>query len=168
MCPPAVLMVASLAISAATTMMSVEEGNKAAQRQQDAIDDAAAKERAATARQYQQIQESAMDSQAQRHTEYLIDSARLRAIGAESGLMGGTQERLEHEVENNAAADMATLENNRKNASENAASQGLAKTTQANIQSAGIRRPSSLGAGLQIAGAGVKVYGKYKEDSEAK
>ncbi len=167
MCAPA-LMVASLLLSAATTAVSYQEGKESAQRQQDAIDDASAKERAATQRQYQQIQESSMDEQAQRHTEYLIDSARLRAIGGESGLQGATQDRIEMEAENNASSDMATLESNRRNASENASSQALGRATQANIQSAGIRRPSSLGAGLQIAGAGVKTYSKYKEGSETK
>lgn len=157
------LPLAALSISVAQGAASYFDGVASSKRQQNAIDDASAKERAATQRQYQQIQESSMDQQAQRHTEYLIDSARLRALGGESGLQGATQDRIEMEAENNAASDMATLESNRRNASENASSQALGRATQANIQSAGIRRPSSLGAGLQIAGAGFKEYSRYKE-----
>ncbi|MFT3849679.1 MAG: hypothetical protein QM739_13720 [Propionivibrio sp.] len=128
--------------------------------------DGQAKERAATQRQYQQIQESSMDEQAQRHTEYLIDQARIKAIGAESGLAGSTQDRIEAENTNNVATDMATIESNRKRQSEQAASQGIARTTQANVQLSGIRKPSALGAGLQITRSAVKSYWDYKHPDD--
>jgi len=148
-----------LAISAATAAVSYSEGEKQAQRQEQAIQDGLAKDRAATARQYQQIQESAMDEQAQLQTNYLIDSARLNAIAGESGLGGLSQERIQQEAANNSASDMATLEQNRVRQGEAASSQGLARATQAGVQLAGIKHPSALGAGLQIAGAAASAYG---------
>lgn len=167
MCPPAVLAAASLAISAVSTVMQYESQKETAEQQEAMILDGQAKERAATQRQYQQIQESSMDEQAQRHTEYLIDQARIKAIGAESGLSGGTQDRIEAEAENSAATDMATIESNRKRQSEQAASQGMARTTQANVQLSGIRKPSALGAGLQIAGAAMGSYDMYEQRTAA-
>lgn len=163
MCEPTTIAaVAALAISAAGALVTHAETNKAAARQEQAIQDGLAKDRASTARQYQQIQESAMDEQAQLHTNYLIDSARLNAIAGESGLGGLSQERIQQEAANNSASDMATLEQNRVRQGEAAASQGLARATQAGVQMAGIRRASALGTGLQIAGAAAKAYGDVK------
>ena len=120
-----------------------------------------AKEKAATARLYRDIQRSAMDQEAQRHTEYLVEAARLRTIAGESGLAGATQDREDQVVSNNEDTDMATLETNRKSQVEQAHTTAVSRVSQANVQLAGIRKPSALGAGLQIAGAGVKEYSAY-------
>ena len=162
MCDPTTIAMAAFAITAASTYMQYEEGKSGAKRQEQAIQDGLAKDRAATSRLYEQINESAQDEQAQRHTEMLIDRARIRAVSAESGLAGSTFDRIEAENDNNASTDMATIEKNRSRSVVNASSQSQARSTQASIQLAGIRHPSALGAGLQIAGAGVNAYSSYK------
>lgn len=100
---------AGLAFSAVSTVMQMNETNNAAAAQEQMIQDGLAKDRAATARQYQEINEVAEDDSAQRHKEYLIEAARLKAIGGESGLSGATQDRIEQESQNNADTDMASL-----------------------------------------------------------
>lgn len=159
MCEPATIAaVAMLAISAATAAVSHSEQEKSANRQEQAIQDGLSKDRAATARQYEQIQASAQDDQAQRYTEYLIDDARIKAVAGESGLSGYTTDRIAQENANNAETDMATLERNRQRQAEMAHTQGLASSTKGSIQLSGVRHPSSLGTGLQIAGAAASAY----------
>jgi hypothetical protein len=165
MCEPTTLAYAGLALSAVATGVGYVEQQNSANRQEAAINDAAAKDRAATQRMYQQINESAQDEQAQRHTEYLIDAARIKAIQGESGLSGASYDRQDQEAANNATSDMATIEKNRGWKAENAASGSQARGTQAAIQLAGVRRPSGLGAGLQIAGNGVSAYQQYRKDN---
>lgn len=156
MCEPT--SIAAMALTVVGTGVSFIEGQNAANRQEQAIQDGLAKDRAATQRMYQQINESAMDESAQRHTQYLIDAARIKAMQGESGLSGATADRQLQENQNVAETDMATLEKNRQWSGINASSQSQARGTQANMQLAGIRRPSALGAGLQIASAGVSAY----------
>lgn len=165
MCDPATAMFVVAATAAATTYIQYEDQKDAAKKQTRMLEDSLEKDRANTSVQYEQIQESAKDDQAQLHTQMLIDKARLRAINAESGLAGATQDRTALELENNASADMATLEQNRERKVVNAASQSQARGTQASIQLSGIRKPSSLGAGLQIVGYGAQGYASYKNAS---
>ncbi len=155
--------VLAIVSSVAGTVVATQEQKKAANRQEQTIQDGLAKDRAATARQYEQIQASAQDDQAQRHTEYLIDQARIRAIAGESGLSGYTTDRIEQENANNADTDMATLERNRQRQAEMAHTQGLASTTKGSIQLSGVRRPSELGAGLQIASSAASAYSAFSK-----
>lgn len=166
MCEPTTLAYAAFAIGAATAVMQYQDSKNAAAAQEQMIEDGIAKDRAATQRQYQEINEVAQDESAQRHKEYLIDMARIKAIGAESGLSGVTQGRIEDEAELTADTDMATLEANRQRQTNQALSQNLAKNTQAGAQLSGIRKPSGLGAGLQIVGHGVSAYSAYDQSAK--
>lgn len=129
------------------------ESDKAANRQEKAIQDGLARDREATAEQYRQIQKSAMDEQAQLHTNYLIDSARIAAMQGESGMQGASQDRVQAEAENTYATDAATLENNRQWQAKQAQTQGIAGQSRAQVQLQGIQRKSNAATALQIAGA---------------
>lgn len=168
MCEATTLAAATFALAATSSYVQYEDGKKSAAAQQQMIEDGLAKEKAATSRLYEEIAQVSQDDSQQRHKEYLIESARLRAIGAESGLFGATQDRIEQEAQNNADTDISTIEANRQRQTEQAHTQGLSRASQAGVQLSGIRRPSSLGAGLQIAGAGVETYGKYKRGGYGK
>lgn len=168
MCNAVALALSSFAIQAASTAAQQDAANKAAAAQEQMIQDGLAKERAATARQYEEINKVSMDDSAQRYKEYLITSARLKAIGAESGLFGTTQDRIEQEAQNNADTDLATIEANRQRQTEAAHTQAVSKASQASAQLAGIRRPSALGAGLQIASAGFQTFTTYTKDGFGK
>lgn len=167
MCNPLLIAAASMAMQTASTLAQADAQEEAANRAEQMALDGLAKDRAAASRMYEQINESAQDEQAQRHTEMLIDKARLHAINAESGLAGATQDRMAQEVENNAVTDMATIEKNRSWKAINANSQSQARGTQAGVQLSGIRRPSALGVGLQIGGAALDAYRGYDAATRA-
>lgn len=143
------------------------ESDKAANRQEKAIQDGLARDREATAEQYKQIQKTSMDEQAQLHTNYLIDSARIAAMQGESGMQGASHERVLDEAENNAATDAATLENNRQWQAKQAQTQGIAAASRAQTQLAGIQRQSNVGTALQIAGGVTAAYGNYQKVTAA-
>ena len=161
----AVMAIVGAAASATGSVVQANAQKSSAKAQEEAIQDGLAKDRAATARQYQQIQETSQNEQAQRHTEYLIDQARIMSIAGESGLQGATTDRIAQENANNAEADMATLESNRQRQMEMAHTQGLSSSTKGNVQLMGIRRPSDLATGLQIAGSAADAYGKTSKPS---
>lgn len=156
MCDPVSIVMAVVAVAGA--VVGKMSADKAANQQEQAVQDGLAKDREATAEQYKQINKQAMDDQAQLHTNYLIDSARIQAVQAESGLQGASNDRVEAEAANNSESDMATLERNRVNANNQTKTQSTAQASKANLQLAGIQRPSSVGTALQIAGG---VSGAY-------
>jgi hypothetical protein len=158
---------AMLAISAIGTAVQYDSERKAANAQRDMFRDGIGQEQAATNRAYEQINDSAKDEQAQRRTDYLIDKARIMAIQAESGLSGANYERAIQQVEDNADTDMATIERNRQRQLDNAESQAAAKANQARVQMSGIRQPSAIGSGLQIADYGMRAKRHY-DDPNAK
>lgn len=156
MCDPVSITMAGIAIVGA--VVGKVESDKAANRQEKAIQDGLARDREATAEQYKQIQKSSMDEQAQLHTNYLIDSARIAAMQGESGMQGASQDRIKTEAENTYATDAATLENNRQWQAKQAQTQGVAGQSRAQVQLSGIQRQSAASTGLQIAGAVVGGY----------
>lgn len=165
MCGPAAIAAASFAFSAVSTIAQYEDQKAAAKAQADMINHGNQLEQAALSRQYEEIQAVSKDDQAQRYKDYLVESARLKTIGAESGLYGATQDRVEQESQNNATTDMATIEANRQRQVESAHTGGVSRANQASVQLAGIRKPSALGAGLQIAGSAASTYLAYDAKS---
>lgn len=168
MCEPATMAYAAFAITAVQAIGQYEEQQQQAknqraynEEQEKLIANGIAKDNAALSRQYEEINAVSKDDSQQRLREYLIESARLKTIGAESGLMGATQDRIEQEAQNNADTDLATIEANRQRQTEAAHTQGVAKASQSRYVKTPVRKPSALGAGLQIAGAGVSSYLAY-------
>lgn len=165
---PSTLAAANFAITAFSAVASYEDqkqqskAQQAFNEQQDMlIANGLAKDRAATQRQYEEIQQVSMDDSQQRLKEYLVESARLKVIGAELGLAGATQDRIEQESQNNAETDLATIEANRKRQAEAAHTQGAARANNARYVKTPVKKPSAFGAGLQIAGGGFKAYDEY-------
>jgi hypothetical protein len=170
---PATLSTAQLAIMSfggqalGTVASFIEADNQADaqeafyEEQDRLIANSLAKDRAATARQYEEIREVYMDDSQKLYRDLLVESARLKVIGAESGLSGVTQGRIEQEARNNADIDLATIEANRKRQTEAAHTQASARASSTRYVKQPVRRPSALGAGLQIAGAAAGAYGEY-------
>ena len=162
MCEPTTIAMGIMAaVSTASTLVSAQEQTKAADQQTDLIMDGYEQERQQTLRQYQDQTAVAQEDTSARHKEQLIEEGRLKAIGAESGLTGVTNDRIVQESENNADQDIATIEANRVRAAEQAHAQASARQTGANIQLTSVRRPSSLGTGLQIAGTAASTYAAF-------
>lgn len=152
-----------MAIAAASATASYVQADQNAKKQTAMIEDGYEKERRAILQQYEQINQTAQQEQSERHKEMLLDHARLIAVAGESGLAGATDGRIQAEAANNAAQDMATIESNRQRQIEGAHTQGGARQSQAGAQLAGIRRPSALGTGLQIAGSYAQLQAAQKQ-----
>lgn len=153
MCEPTTATYAMMAIAAASAATSYYQTDQNAKNQKAMVEDGYEKERRAILQQYEQINQTAQQDQSERHKEYLQENARIMTVAAEAGLGGATDGRIQAEASNNAAQDMATIESNRQRQIEGAHTQGGARQSQAAAQLAGIRRPSALGTGLQIAGS---------------
>jgi hypothetical protein len=146
MCEPTVL----LGLSIVSTLATLADTAQQANANEDAINADANNQAKAIEEQQAQISKKATDEMQDRSQQAAIERGRLRAIQAESGLIGNTQDRIIGESYFNEATDIASIEANRKNeiAQSNRQLQGVATRTQSNLNS--IKQPSYLGAGLQI------------------
>jgi len=155
MCEPT----AMLGLSIATTLLGLADTAQQASAAQDAINADAANQAKAIEEQQAQISKNATDEMQARAQQGAIERGRLRAIQAESGLIGNTQDRIVGESYFNESTDIASIEANRKNeiTQSNRQLQGVTTSTQSRLNA--IKQPSYLGAGLQI---GTAVAG-YKQ-----
>jgi hypothetical protein len=107
----------------------------------------------------EQIHAQAADEISERARAAKIESGRLRAIAAESGLgYGNTAARIENESSFNEGQDIASIQTNyaraiKQNARE---TQGIYSTAQGDVNQ--IKRPSRLATGLKIGMAAVEGY----------
>lgn len=163
MCDPTTLMAASFAISAVSAGVQYRQGNRAAKQQAEDIRKSAELQNIQTAQVYEQQNQASMEETSQRHVQWLQELGRLRTVGAESGLMGATEQRLENEASAAAERDIATIEANRLKGTQQTASTGVAQSRQATADLNSIRRPSLIGTGLQIAGAAVGAARAYSQ-----
>jgi hypothetical protein len=97
-----------------------------------------------------------------RAREAMIEQARLRVIGGESGLSGGSNDRIENESQFNLGTDIASLESNRRNALNQLYQEGKSLQAGNEAQIRQVRRPSLIGTGLQIAGVATNAAANYK------
>lgn len=155
MCEPTVL----LGLSIVSTLATLADTAQQANANEDAINADANNQAKAIEEQQTQITKKATDEMQERSQQAAIERGRLRAIQAESGLIGNSQDRIIGESYFNESTDIASIEANRKAEIQqsNTQLQGVATRTQSNLNS--IKQPSYLGAGLQI---GTAVAG-YKQ-----
>lgn len=157
---------AMLAISAGTAVYSAEQQGKAADRQQEIINAGDALEKGRLRTQMEQQNENAQEQQGRRTLEAIQEEGRLRAIGAETGLWGTSFDRAAQMVENSRDTDLAAIETGRLRANDQTHAEGMAQSIQTRNQMNGIRRPSRIGTGLQIAGAGASAYADYQREQQ--
>lgn len=145
---------AMLAITAVSAAATYQQQDKAATRQQNIINEGDALEKSRLRTQMEQQNEDAQAKQGTRTLEAIQEEGRLRAIGAETGLFGTSFDRSAQMIETARDTDIAAIETGRLRATDQTAAEGQAQRIQTQNQMNGIRRPSRLGTGLQIAGAG--------------
>jgi murein DD-endopeptidase MepM/ murein hydrolase activator NlpD len=155
MCEPTVL----LGLSIVSTLATLADTAQQANANEDALIADANNQVEAIGEQQDQISKKAIDEKQDRSQQAAMERGRLRAIQAESGLIGNTQDRIIGESYFNESTDIASIEANRKNeiAQSNRQLQGVTTSTQSKLNS--IKQPNYLGAGLQI---GTAVFG-YKQ-----
>jgi ribosomal protein L29 len=148
------------ALTIASSAFSYMQQSQAADAQQDAIEAAYNAQTQQLADRYEQINQNSTDQVSERTREARAELARIRVAGAESGLGGVSQQRIEGESEMLRGTDIASIEGNRKNALKAAQYGGQSAQLEGNARMAAVRRPSLVGTGLQIAGAGISAYDK--------
>lgn len=155
MCEPTLM----LGLSIVSTLATLADTSQQASSNGDALIADANNQVAAIGEQQEQISKKATDEMQERSQQAAIERGRLRAIQAESGLIGNSQDRIIGESYFNETQDIASIEANRKNelTQSNRNLQGLGASTQSKLNS--IKQPSYLGAGLQIGTA----YAQYKQ-----
>lgn len=156
MCEPtSVAMGVGLALSAASAAVGYQETKKNAQIQEDQIKQGYELQSQQLMDRYDQINGNASDQISDRAREARVELARLKVLGAESGIAGNSQAQIERESQFLAGSDMATIEANRSNALKQAQMEGKANALDTAARYSSIKRPSLIGSGLQIADAGV-------------
>lgn len=162
MCDPVSMMATSIAISAVQAGVQYDSTRAAANKQADATRANFYANDAASQVQQNQIGEQASQQVSERARQAMIERGKLRAIQADSGVGGNSAERGFADINFGANQDIATLEANRDNSVAQAQRNKESGLMQANNQLAAIKQPSLIGAGLQIAGASVDAYSRYK------
>jgi hypothetical protein len=159
MCDP---VSAGLAISALTTVVSVQSQAQSAKAQQNAINEGWLRDMEAANVQQQQINASSAERSFERVREARQEMASARVGAAESGIGGLLAGRLEAEPVTYAAQDLSTIETNRRAGIDQSLLDRDARSAKYRSAYAGVEKPNYLGAGLQIAGATATARQKYK------
>lgn len=164
MCEPTTMLVLSVAQSA----LGYIQQSQSAKAQTRALTEENDRQMEATQLQYDQNNKQALDKMSARGREAAIEAARLRVIAGESGIAGGSNDRVLNESAFNYGSDIASIESNRK--ATNAQLYEEAKSGRARTVSKinAIDRPSLIGTGLQIAGAGVQYDSAKKKQAADK
>lgn len=169
MCEPiSIMTAASLAIGVGSAVSGFVQQGQQAKAADKSAQENYAQQSEALKRQYDQTNKQATDEMSARAREAQIETARLRVLGGESGLSGGSNDRIENESQFNKGTDIAALESNRRNSLTQLYQEGRAirGDQQARINS--IKRPSLIGTGLQIAGAATDAAATHKALSKGK
>lgn len=161
MCDPISLAVASVAVSAASSVSGYVGQRQAAKAQEMAAQDAYIANQAALDVQQQQTNEQASQKMSERVRQAMIERGRLRALAAE-GMGGQSTARLEGEIDLATATDMAVIERNRSmnEAQAQLQKRGMRAQSQGAINAS--QRPSPLGLAIDLAGTALSGASKLK------
>lgn len=163
MCEPVTIgLIASAAITAVQGVMQYKATEKANEQQSQAIQANVAANDSASQVQQNQINEQASQQMGARALAAMQERGKLRAVAADSGLGGNSQERLIAGTNIAENTDMATLEANRLANTSQSQRSKTSDVRQGNQQIAAMPQPSLLGVGLQIAGAATDAYTRTK------
>lgn len=162
MCDPITLAGMSLAVGVASSVAGFVQQSSQVNKRDKAIKTDYAQQTEALKLQYDQTQKQATDEMSERAREAMIERARLRVIGGESGLTGGSNDRIENESQFNLGTDIASIESNRQNSMRQLGEEGKQLRAGSQTQINQVKRPSLIGTGLQIAGSAVDAATTHK------
>jgi hypothetical protein len=152
----------SLAVGVASSVAGFVQQSSQVNKRDKAIKTDYAQQTEALKLQYDQTQKQATDEMSERAREAMIERARLRVIGGESGLTGGSNDRIENESQFNLGTDIASIESNRQNSMRQLGEEGKQLRAGSQTQINQVKRPSLIGTGLQIAGSAVDAATTHK------
>lgn len=165
MCEP--VTIATIALTVAQSAVQYDSTRRAANQQADATRANFYANDAATQVQQNQMGEQASQQMSERGRQAMIERGKLRAIQADTGVGGNSDERGFAAINYAENTDMATLTANRDNSVAQAQRNKQSGLMQANNALGAIQQPSLLGAGLQIAGGSLDAYSRYKAGTPA-
>jgi hypothetical protein len=161
MCEPTTLALASLALTTASTISSVDAQRSTANKQADAARTSGNLQEMDIARQAdQQAQADAAEMNA--HAKQAAHDAALFDVVAGEYGGGATQDRNRAVAGVQVGEQMATISGNAMNAQGESKFASMASRMRTNAQLASIQQPNYLGAALQLGAAGVNTYGTVK------
>lgn len=163
MCEPTtIVMLAGLAISAASAVSQNKAQSKQAKINDKATQDAYALDQTQLAEKYRQDNDQLNQNQTERTKAALFERGKLNAAYGENGLVGASLDRILNQSDFNLGTDLSTMEANRANLTKQnmLEGRGLRNTAQARLNSS--IRPSRVDTGLKIAGAGLDAYSGYQ------
>ena len=119
-----------------------------------------AAEQQAISNQQQEIEDLDAEEQTAIQREAAVLRGRVRVASGEAGLGGNSVLALLGDVDREAGLQTTNLDfTTKRRLRENIASRGRSNlATRQSIESTNLRRPSAIGAGLRIAGAGVDAF----------
>lgn len=159
MCEPTtIIALAGLAVSVASAAANASNQARMAEQTDRNALAAQIDANAGLQQRMHQSDQQATDQQVERSRQAVRDLGNVTTIFADSGLSGNSQDRLSAITEGAGYQDAATIERNRASRVSQDQMEGsaISARTQSTINSA--VRPSVLGTGLQIAGAGIDYY----------
>ena|SRR6185437_13884103 len=162
MCDPITIAGMSMVVGVASAATSFVQQGQQAKANDKAIKENYAQRTEALKLQYDQTNKQAADEMSVRAREAMIEQARLRVIGGESGLSGGSNDRIENESQFNLGTDIAAIESNRQNSLRQLGEDGKSLRAGSQTQISQVKRPSLIGTGLQIAGAATDAATTHK------
>lgn len=165
MCEP--VTIATLALSAASTVAQYSGQRSAARAQESSARDALIANQTALDVQQLQQNERASQEMSVRAREALVQRGRLAAIAAEGGA-GNSMDRIAGEINLATATDLATIERNRVMQQNQSQLQkaGMAARAQSEINM--IKRPSEIGLALDLMATGLKGAAAYDKRNTLK
>lgn len=167
MCEPTTLMVASLALSAATAGISYDNSRKTAKDQADAIKRGDELNMMDTARQQSQQAAQGAEAMSQAARRAQAEMASLDTIAGEYG-GGVSADRSRSTLGVQQGEELATISSNARSGLNESSAGAYASRSRANSQLRSIQGPSLAMTALQIGQAGLSTWDRYEAASTPK
>jgi hypothetical protein len=166
MCAPIDTLTATTAAQAAATMWGNRQVARTNTNQYGLIVEAAGQNYEAVAQRGRQVRGQIKEKLGERAEQSAKELGRINAVLADSNLKGASSDRLRQEVLFNESRDVAALQENAFQASEQTRRDMRAITTdtRARIGEVGARAPSVIGSGLSLLSAGMTNKGPTLRD----
>lgn len=166
MCVPIDTLTATTALQSAATMWGNRQVAKTNTNQFGMIVESAAQNYDAVASRGRQVRGQIKDKLGERAEQSAREVGRINAVLADSNLKGASADRLRQEVLFNESQDVATLQENAFQASEQTRRDmgAISTETRSRLGEVRARAPSAFGSGLSILSAGMTNKGPTLRD----
>ncbi len=166
MCEPTTIAIAGLAISAVSAVAGQEAQRSSVNKQQDALYAQSVDDANTRGIQMNQVSEAAAQQANERNLAARQEAASFAAVSGEYG-GGVSSQRGIGVTAFNQSNDLSLIDANRNRNLTQLGREGGAANLKYQAQLASLNQPSTLGTGLQIAGAATNAYATYDANKTA-